>query len=128
MEKVFLRNLWFRTLIPLVLVGVVNVSCNTLVIEISSGNKVFWSEIPQKLSFYILLISTIMLFLYQIQIFKHDKDMMKGFSVKQYEAAIRNKVAEDVAERSKKLIRDGDIEQLEKETEIFNRLYGEANK
>ena len=51
---------------------------------------------------------------------------MKGFTAKQYEAAIRNKVAEDVAERSKKLIRDGEIEQLEKETEIFKKLYGEV--
>ena len=86
----------------------------------------FWSEIPQKGSFYILLISTLLLCLYQILIFRHDKNIMKGFTAKQYEAAIRNKVAEDVAERSKKLIRDGEIEQLEKETEIFKKLYGEV--
>jgi hypothetical protein len=51
-------------------------------------------------------------------------NIIKGFTAKQYEALIRNKVAEGVAERSNKLIRNGEIEQLEKETEIFNRLYG----
>lgn len=126
MEKLFLRNPWIRTLVPLLLMGVASVSGNTLVVEISSGNQVFWSEIPQKGSFYILLISTLVLGIYQLLIFKHDTNLSKGFTAKQYEAAIRNKVAEDVAERSKKLIRDGEIEQLEKETEIFKKLYGEV--
>ena len=126
MENFFLRNPWVRTLVPLILMGAASVSGNTLVVEISNGNKVLWSEIPQKGSFYILLISTLLLALYQFLIFKHDANLSKGFTAKQYEAAIRNKVAEDVAERSKKLIRDGEIEQLEKETEIFKKLYGEV--
>jgi len=37
-------------------------------------------------------------------------------------------VAEDVAARSKQLIRDGEIDQLERETEIFKKLYGEAKQ
>lgn len=126
MENWFLKNPWVRTLIPLLLMGIASVSGNTLVVEISNGNKVLWSEIPYKGSFYILLISSLVLGIYQFLIFKHDSNLAKGFTAKQYEAAIRNKVAEDVAERSKRLIRDGEIEQLEKETEIFKKLYGEG--
>ena len=105
--------------------GVISILGNSLVVEISSGNKVLWSEIPRTGSFYILLILTLLLGVYQFLLFKHDTNIIKGFTPKQYEAAIRNKVAEDVAKRSKKLIRDGEIEQLEKETEIFKKLYGE---
>ena len=84
-----------------------------------------WAEIPQKVSFYILLITTSLLCIHQIKISKYDQNLMKGFTAKQYEAAVRNKVAEDVANLSKRLIRDGQIERLEKETEIFKKLYGE---
>ena len=116
MKKMFLRNPWIRSIIPLLLMGVASVSGNTLVVEISNGNKVFWSEMPLKGSFYILLISTLLLGFYQFLIFRYDTSITKGYTAKQYEAAIRNKIAEDVADRSKKLIRDGEIEQLEKET------------
>ena len=126
MKKMFLRNPWIRSIIPLLLMGVASVSGNTLVVEISNGNKVFWSEMPLKGSFYILLISTLLLGFYQFLIFRYDTSITKGYTAKQYEAAIRNKIAEDVADRSKKLIRDGEIEQLEKETEVFKKLYGEV--
>ena len=107
--------------------GVASVSANCLVVEISVSNGIVWSLIPAKVSFYILLFSTIFLALYQIKISKYDRDMIKGFTPKQYEAAIRNKVAEGIAKRSLKLIQDGKIDQLEKETETFKKLYGEVN-
>jgi hypothetical protein len=126
MGKIFFSHPWLRTLFPLILMGVVAVSGNSLVVEISNGNKILWAEIPHKISFYILVISTFLLGLYQFQLYKFDKNILQGFTAKQYEAAIRNKVAEDVARRSKKLIRDGKIDQLEKETETFKKLYGEV--
>ncbi|WP_299977531.1 hypothetical protein [Desulfobacula sp.] len=126
METFFLRNPWFRAFFPLLLLGVASVSASSLVVEISVSNGIVWSLIPQKVSFYILLISTIFLALYQIKISMHDRDMIKGFTPKQYEAAIRNKVAEGVAKRSLKLIQNGEIDQLEQETETFKKLYGEV--
>lgn len=128
METYFLRNPWFRAFFPLFLMGVASVSASSLVVEISEANGILWSLIPQKVSFYILLISTIFLAFYQIKVSNYDRDMIKGFTPKQYEAAIRNKVAEGVAKRSLKLIQDGKIDQLEKETETFKKLYGEANQ
>ena len=128
MVDILIKNPWLRTFIPLLLMGVASVSASSLVVEISNGNEILWSLAPQKISFYILLIFTSILCLYQVQVFKYDKTLMKGFTAKQYEAAIRNKVAEDVANRSKKLIRDGEIEQLERETEVFKKLYGEVEQ
>lgn len=128
METYFLRNPWIRAFFPLLLMGVASVSASSLVVEISVANGILWSLIPQKVSFYILLISTIFLAFYQIKVSNYDRDMIKGFTPKQYEAAIRNKVAEGVAKRSLKLIQDGKIDQLEKETETFKKLYGEANQ
>lgn len=106
--------------------GIAGVSGNVLAGEISIGEEITWLLIPQKFSFYILLTSTVILCIHQVAVASNDRKLIKGIRPKQYEAAIRNKVAEDVANRSKKLIRDGEIEQLEKETEIFNKLYGEA--
>jgi len=125
MESIFLRNPWVRAFLPLLLMGAASVSASSLVVEISTGNGVAWGLLPHKMSFYILLIATAILAIYQVSISKHDRDLAKGFTPKQYEAAIRNKVAEDIAKRSKKLIQDGKIEQLEKETETFRKLYGE---
>jgi len=92
---------------------------------VAVGNIITWGQIPYKLSFYILSISTVLLAFYQIAISRYDLNLAKGFTPKQYEATIRNKVAEDVAKRSRKLIQEGKIEQLEKETETFKKLYGE---
>ncbi len=128
MEELFLKSPWMRTFIPLVLLGIAGIAGNSLVVEIATGNEINWSQIPNKVSFYIFLIATMVLCFYQIQISKYDRNMIKGFTPKQYEAAIRNKVAEDIAKRSKKLIRNGNIEQLEKETETFKKLYGELEQ
>lgn len=128
MEGFFLRNPWVRAFLPLFLMGVASVTASSLVVEISSDEGLMWSLIPQKASFYILLISTALLAVYQILISKHDREIFRGYTPKQYEASIRNKVAEGVAKRSLKLIQDGDIEQLEKETETFKKLYGEGKQ
>ncbi len=128
MEGFFLRNPWVRAFLPLILMGVASVTASSLVVEISSDNGLMWSLIPQKVSFYVLLIATIGLATYQILISKHDREIFRGFTPKQYEASIRNKVAEGVAKRSLKLIQDGNIDQLEKETETFKKLYGDNNQ
>lgn len=125
MEDIFLKNPWIRALIPLVLMGVVGVTASSLVVEIATGNDIKWSQAPEKVSFYVLFMSTIASAFYQIKIQRYDRELAKGFTPKQYEAAIRNRVAEVVAKRSMKLIRDGHIDQLEKETETFKKLYGE---
>lgn len=126
MEEILLRNAWTRAIIPLTLIGIVGVSISSLVVEIAIENEIQWTLIPQKISFYILLLSTLASAYYQIKIQKHDQALSKGFTAKQYEAAIRNRIAEGVAKRSMKLIKDGHIDQLEKETETFKRLYGES--
>jgi hypothetical protein len=126
MEEFFLRNPWTRSLLPLLLMGVASFAVSALVVEISSGNEIMWVNVPEKVSFYIFLLSTVCLCGYQVQISKHDREFIKGITPKQYEAKIRNQVAEGVAKRSKKLISEGNIDQLEKETETFKKLYGEA--
>lgn len=128
MEDLFLKNPWLRALIPLALMGIVGVTASSLVVEIATGNDIYWSLAPQKVSFYILLMSTIASAFYQINIQRYDRKLAQGFTPKQYEAAVRNRVAEEVAKRSTKLIRDGHIDQLEKETEIFKKLYGEISE
>ena len=125
MKELFLRNPWFRVLIPLLLIIVTNVCGSALILQISSDNEVNWASMPSKNSFYIIIISLVILCFYQIQIFKHDKETIKGFTPKEYEAYLRTKVVEDVAKRSRKLIQKGEINQLEKETETFKKLYGE---
>ena len=119
-----LKNPWFRALIPLVLTGIVGVTASSLVVEIAIGNEIKWGLAPKKVSFYLLLLAIIASAIYQIIIQRYERELAKGFTPKQYEAAIRNRVAEEVAQRSKKLIRDGQIEQLEKETKTFKKLYG----
>jgi hypothetical protein len=82
----------------------------------------------EKTSFYILLAAIVFSALYQIAVGRYDKEVARGFTPKQYEATIRNRVAEDVARRSRKLIRDGQIDRLERETDAFKRMYGEAKQ
>lgn len=128
MRSLLLENPWFRILIPLLLMGVVSFSINTLVVEINQDQGIVWASIPSKISFYIFLLATIFLCVHQVMLFKRDKNLISGITPKQYEATIRNKVAEDVAKRSRKLIKDGKVEQLEKETEVFNKLYGDSKR
>jgi len=127
-RALLLKSPWARAFIPVILMGVVGISSNSLVAEITSGSIVRWRLTFQNGSFYILVIATALAALYQIAVGRYDNEIARGFTPRQYEAAIRNRVAEEVAERSKKLIRDGNIEQLERETETFKRIYGEAKE
>ncbi|MCY1452151.1 hypothetical protein D9M71_690540 [compost metagenome] len=128
MEEIVLKNPWVRALLPLMLMGVSSVFASSLVVEIASGNQIAWNEIPQKISFYILLICTGILCLYQVSINRHDINLIKGLTPKQYEAALRNQVAEESAKRARKLIKEGNIDKLEKETATFKKLFGEGEK
>jgi hypothetical protein len=128
MMDLLLKSPWARAFIPVILMGIVGVSSNSLVAEITLGNTVQWRHVIEKGFFYVLLAATLLAALYQIAVGRYDKEIAKGFTPKQYEAAVRNRVAEEVARRSQKLIRDGNIDQLERETEAFRRMYGEGNQ
>lgn len=128
MEELFLKNPWLRALLPLLLMGASSVIASSLVVEIASGNQIAWDEIPQKVSFYILLICIGTLCFYQVSINRHDINLIKGLTAKQYEAALRNQVAEESAKRARKLIKEGNIDKLEKETATFKKLFGEGEK
>ncbi|WP_148260831.1 hypothetical protein [Ectopseudomonas mendocina] len=128
MEEIFLKNPWIRALLPLLLMGASSVFASSLVVEIASGNQIAWNEIPQKASFYILLICTGALCFYQVSINRHDINLIKGLTPKQYEAALRNQVAEESAKRARKLIKEGNVDKLEKETAIFKKLFGEGKQ
>lgn len=115
-------------MIPLALMAVAGVTGSSLVAEITTGNTIDWRKMTDTLSFYLLISATALAAIYQIAIERRDRVLVRGFTAKQYEATIRNRVAEDVARRSQKLIREGNIEQLERETETFKRLYGERQE
>jgi hypothetical protein len=128
MEEILLKNPWVRSLLPLLLMGASSVFASSLVVEIASENQIAWNEIPQKISFYILVICTGALCLYQVSIARHDNSLIKGLTPKQYEASLRNQVAEESAKRARKLIKEGNIDKLEKETAAFKKLFGEGVK
>jgi hypothetical protein len=97
-----------------------------LVVEITKGTIIDWLAIPKKVSFYILLLAIIFTTLYQVLLFKFDTLILKGLTPKQYEAALRNKVLEESANKVKQLIQEGDLEKLKKATETFKKLFGES--
>lgn len=128
MEKFFLRNPWVRAFLPLLLMAASSVFASSLVVEIASENKLDWIQVGTKSSFYLLIISTVLLCSYQVSLSRHDGQLIKGLTPKQFEASLRNKVAEESAKRAKKLIKEGNVDQLEKETEAFKKLFGEGVK
>ena len=124
MEAFFFKNPFVRALLPLLLMGVVAFASDRLFMRIVGADSIAWGQIVDEPSFYIALIGTVVVAFYQIRIQRYDADLAQGFTPKQYEAAIRNQVAEEVAKRSRKLIQEGNIEKLKEETEAFKKLYG----
>lgn len=120
-----LKNPWTRALIPSALAGVVGLLANAVIAEITKNGVVVWQAAILNRNFHWLLLASVIGLIYQIVLFRHDKALISGFTPRQYEANIRNRVAESVAKRCQKLVRSGDIELLEKETETFKRLFGE---
>jgi hypothetical protein len=128
MEDVFFKNPWVRAFLPLILLGASSMFASSLVVEIANGNNIEWNLILSKVSFYLLIICTGLLCSYQVMISRHDQALIKGITPKQFEATMRYKVTEESAKRVRKLIKDGDVEKLEKETETFKKLFGEGSQ
>lgn len=127
MKNFFLRNPWVRIFLPLSLTTIASVVGNTLVVEITKGTTIEWSAIPKKISVYILFIAIILTTIYQVLLFKSDNAMIKSFlTPKQYEAALRSEALEESANTVKKLIQEGNLEELEKATATFKKLFGEG--
>ncbi|NYT44772.1 hypothetical protein H0A64_08025 [Alcaligenaceae bacterium] len=120
-----LKNPWTRALIPSALAGAVGLLANAVVAEITKNGVVVWEEAIFNRNLHWLLLASTLAFIYQIVLFRHDRALIAGFTPRQYEANIRNRVAESVAKRCQKLVRSGHIELLEKETETFKKLFGE---
>lgn len=108
--------------------AVSSVVASSLVVEISDGNTINWSDLLTIKSFYMLVVATVILCLYQVVLFKHDSKLIKGITPKQFEASLRNEVAEATAKRAKKHIKDGRIDLLEEETLKFQKLFGEGGQ
>jgi len=125
-EELFLRSPWVRAFLPLLLMAASSVFASSLVVEIASGSDIEWGTIGEKPSFYLLIICTILLCIYQVALSRHDRLLIKGLTPKQYEASLRNRVAEASAKRARQLIKEGNVEKLEKETEAFKKLFGEG--
>lgn len=121
----FLKNPWTRALIPSALAGAVGLFANAVVTEITRNGVVVWEDAIFNRNLHWLLLASILAFTYQVVLFRHDRALIAGFTPRQYEANIRNRVAESVARRCQKLVRAGHIELLEKETETFKKLFGE---
>lgn len=120
-----LKNPWARALIPSALAGVVGLLANAAIAEITKDGVVAWEALIFNRNFHWLILTSVLGIIYQIVLFRHDRALISGFTPRQYEANIRNRVAESVAKRCQKLVRSGHIELLEKETETFKRLFGE---
>lgn len=120
-----LKNPWTRAFIPSVLAGAVGLLANAVVAEITKNGVVIWQAAIFNGNFHWLLLASTLALIYQIILFRHDQALIAGFTPRQYEANIRNRVAESVAKRCQKLVRSGHIELLEKETETFKKLFGE---
>ncbi|CAI0933405.1 Uncharacterised protein [Serratia quinivorans] len=120
-----LKNPWTRGLIPSALAGAVGLLANAVVTEITKNGVVVWQDAIVNRNLHWLLLASTLAFIYQIVLFRHDRALITGFTPRQYEANIRNRVAESVARRCQKLVRSGHIELLEKETETFKKLFGE---
>lgn len=125
MPDILYRDPWLRAFIPLICASIAGVASSSLVVEVAIGQEIDWLSMPTKGSFYILLTCVIITCCYQVLLTTRDNELAKGFTAKQYEACIRNKLAEDVSRRSRKLIKEGKIDQLVAETEAFKKLYGE---
>ncbi|MFH0261370.1 hypothetical protein ACGRH2_13265 [Vibrio barjaei] len=128
MPDIFYRNPWLRALIPLLCATIVGVASSALIVEVANGQDIDWAAMPKKASFFVVLVCIFIACTYQVKLTKRDNELLKGFTPKQYEACIRNQVAEDVAKRSRKLINEGKIEQLVAETDAFKKLFGEEQK
>ena len=120
-----LKNPWTRALIPSALAGIVGLLANAVIAEITKNGVVIWESAIFNRNFHWLLLASMLGLIYQIVLFRHDKALISGFTPRQYEANIRNRLAESVAKRCQKLVRAGNIELLEKETATFMKLFGE---
>ncbi|WP_312769092.1 hypothetical protein [Pseudoxanthomonas mexicana] len=120
-----LENPWIRATVPVAIAGAVGLLANAVVAEITKDGKVVWPLLLPNLNFWIMVALSIVALTYQIFVFRHDRALISGFTPKQYEANIRNRVAGTVAKRCQSLIRQGKIDQLEIETTTFTRLYGD---
>lgn len=127
-SEFFLKNLWVRSFVPLILMAITSVVASALVVEIADGSSIHWSKLPEKHSFYFLMVTIVMMCLYQVLIFQSDSKFIKGLTAKQFEASLRNEVAEEAAKRAKKHIKEGRIDLLEQETLKFKQLFGEGGE
>lgn len=120
-----LENPWVRAAVPVAIAGAVGLLANAVIAEITKEGKVDWSLLPHNFNFWMMVLLSLVALIYQICVFRHDRALISGFTPKQYEANIRNRMAGTVAKRCQTLIRQGKIEQLEIETTTFTRLYGD---
>lgn len=90
------------------------VLASAFVVEISTPEGLHWSRTAHAPSFYALIGLAVVVFLYSRALYRHETAVDRFRDDTYCKAYMRSQCLPEAAQRYKKLIRDGDIGELEK--------------
>ncbi|MDR5875119.1 hypothetical protein [Vreelandella gomseomensis] len=118
------RNPWVRAILPIVLMAMIGVFTNLVSHEITESKKPILYVLLNDINFLYLLIFSLVLAWYQIGAINYDNTFRNSLSQEDFDAYMRREALEGTAKRVKKLIKEGDIDNLRKETQAFKDMFG----
>jgi uncharacterized membrane protein YfcA len=96
-----------KALIPALLSAGIGVFSGSLVTEITVASELRWAEVPQTLSFYMLLVLTAAQIIFSRWVYEMDRDVMRFSETTYCLAFIRSRLLPEVAIRFGEQIRNG---------------------
>jgi len=123
MNKILL-SYWAKASIPSLSAAFMGFFTSTLIADITPSETTEWNKIPNSGSLYLTLFFVTVSVLYTWYVLKNEINIEKMTS-KQFEASLRNGVADAAKNHLVDLIKAGNFSELEQNTEIIQRLFGD---
>jgi hypothetical protein len=127
MKKWLTESPWPRTFVPLLSGAIVGLLGNACVAEISDLHGLKWASLPRTFPFWGITAVTVIAGIYQVFVFRTDEVLARRrreLEESEIFQEVGKRSVEAIAARYNKMIREGDLDQLEEENRRLRAIFG----
>ena len=118
----FTQKPWPKAIISILTPIIIGIISSIFITEITTHDGIKIATSISKISFYILLVLIIITFVYNLLIFKYEKTKPNFETKLNCITYIRSQMLPEIVGESVKKIKNGEINDLEKNMEKFKRM------
>jgi hypothetical protein len=121
-DRLMAKSPFVRTTLSLSSTLAASVLSATLIGEMTTQNGIEWTRLTHTVSFYLLLLISVLLYAYHRSLFAYDSHVLKYQDIEYCEAYVRSQCIPEAVSQYRRAMKAGDPDQLKEAKSELRRL------